>query len=308
MENNSSKRCASIASNRNFRIESRISKSRCAFRTCQNSAQEENAQLRARIRYLEQLLSSNKTTINKNSDKSGINIGLPSTRALKSESFTKVSGEKQRYALRLKETVHMLQKEVNKLKTENFGLKEEVTKLVKNNKDSLIVSKVFRACLCNAIDIEELWFIINPNSLDTVSALEFQRGIRGIYLNLKEKEVNKLFLMLCQGEGTIDKRQFIFQMHSLKPSLTFTLEDLKKPLERMKKIIRQQEIAFIELLDKNIVKKTSSFKFVYEKLKEILPEAAEDDVEIVTRGLFGCFLVLDSDEVKKTLINFINMF
>lgn len=286
----------------------KLNKGRITFRPCQNGLQEENVKLNDRIKHLEQLLLLKEGNFNSELVSRGSNISLPLTKGLKTDNFIKPVVEKRQYTSRLKETVHMLQKEVKKLKKENFELKEEVMKLIKNNKNSQMISKVFRTCLCNAIDIEELWYIINPNGLDTVSISEFQRGIRGINLELKEKEVKKLFLMLCQGEELMNKQQFVFQIQAMKPSTAYTFEDLRKPVERLRSVINDRNIQLPDILNSIFTKQNASYKLAYEGLKEKIPESDEEDIEIITRGVFGCFLSLNSEEVKKTLITFFNMY
>ena len=308
MDSRIGKRCKSGSGSRASSMANKLNKSRFTFRPCHNNLQEENAKLKERIRNLEQLLLAKEGNFNNSLASKRSNISLPLTKVLKAESFVKPDVEKKQYTSRLKETVHMLQKEVKKVKRENFELKEEVMKLIKNNKSSQIIAKVFRTCLCNGIDIEELWYIINPNGFDTISINEFQRGIRGIDLELKEKEVNKLFLMLCQGEEVINKQQFVFQIQAMKPSTAFTFEDLRKPVERVKCVISDQNIQFLDILNQIFTKQNSSFKLVFEGLKEKIPGSDEQDIEIITRGIFGCFLTLISVEIKKTLIKIFNMY
>lgn len=295
MENKFTSRCRSSSGRRVIKFDPKLIKQVSTVRPCKFAMQEKTQTLKSQIKQSDPDL--NKIDLSKTYEK-------PKTAGQIIENlsrFIKRPSEDSQSKAKLKETIKNLQKEVKRLEKENFDLKEDILQLVKNGKEAKGVAKIFQACLENLIDLDELWFIVNPNGLDAIGVKEFSRGIRGIGVQMDEKKIEKLFLRLGLGDEVIARKNFIRQLQALKPSYSITLEDIRSPVMNINEKIKSLEVNIESIFDDLESKQPISFRSIYEKIQNLLVGIQPKDLEIFVRGVFGLEFILPCCEVKKVL-------
>ena len=295
MENKLSSRCRSSSGRRVIKFNPKLINQFSTVRPCKFTMQEKNQTLKSRMKQFEPDLD--KIELAKTDEK-------PKTAGLVIENierFLKRPSEDKLSNAKLKETIKNLQKELKRLEKENFDLKEDILHLVRNGKESKGVARIFQACLENLIDLDELWFIVNPNGLDAIGVKEFSRGIRGVGVQMDEKKIEKLFLRLGQGDGLLGRKNFILQLQALKPNYSITLEDIINPISNIKELMKSLRVSIESIFDNLDTKTTISFRFLFDRIQNLLQGVQPKDLEIFVRAVFGLVFILPCLEVKKVL-------
>ena len=269
-----------------------------------NMLAQENSYLKNRIKSLEDIITNHNHSQSEILIENAFNLSQKNVFSHKFQKNIIVNSpinEKKGYTSRLKESISIMSKEIKELKQENFLLKQEIAKNAQNNKSNLMVWRIYQACTIHSIDIDELWYIINPNEKHMINSQDFIRGIKAIDVDISEKWGNKLFNTLTEGEKEVSKDIFFINLKTLKPILAVTKNQLLKPLEYLSIAIGSHNINMASLSEMILKKSFYSYKKFFEFFKQNFSGIGEKYLELICQSIFAEKISLNSQDICKLL-------
>jgi hypothetical protein len=289
----------------NKQIAPNIYKSRPQSSSSRGVILEENKKLKQRIKNLEKMLSVPSTYTNS----SALLEPSPDTliKTNKSKNYTNSiikdvdpDGNK-RYISRLKETVSVMKQEIKNLQEENLSLKQYIASNAQYNKVTLIVWNIYRACVILKIDVEELWYVFNPNLKEFIGVEEFKRGVRGIGLDFSDKKIEYLFYLFTEGGNCITQTVLGTKLELHKPALAVKIQEIQKPLEYLSIALSSNCITF-ELLESMVLTQS---KYTYQEFESFLKinfsGIGSPSMEKICRSIYANNLAMESKAILVCL-------
>lgn len=74
---------------------------------------------------------------------------------------------------------------------------------------SEIMKELINNAKCNNLDLEEIWYVMNPNDLQAITIKEFAKGARALNLKFNESELSLFFKFFSNEQEALSKNEFI---------------------------------------------------------------------------------------------------
>lgn len=190
--------------------------------------------------------------------------------------------------------ISKMSEKIKQLQNDKKGLNEELVKSKRGtffmssktsqNDVVKVVSKIFRACCKIRLGIDELGYVINPNTLDSLSIPQISKGLQAINLSLSQSEIQSLISLIIGYEVEEISQDKLIQGIKFFNKDCSEYESIRKDIETLRLAFASSSISQSQLLSEYQSRVFTSSAFMQE--------------------LFQAGLIIDSSVLCKILHSF----
>ena len=173
--------------------------------------------------------------------------------------------------------ISKMSEKIKQLQNDKKGLNEELVKSKRGtffvssktsqNDVVRVVSKIYRACCKIRLGIDELGYVINPNTLDSLSISHILKGLQAINLILSQSEIQSLISIIIGYEVEEISQDKLIQGIKFYNKDCLEYESIRKDIETLRLAFASSSITQSQLLSEYKTRVFTSSSFIQELFK-----------------------------------------